>query len=196
MVRRETGWSGSAGGAEMKKMAVAALGVAVLLASGCSSVNTSFDYDNHADFSKLQTFAWMPRDVTTDGSVQAAEMNNSLFDKRLKDAVNANLEAKGYSINTADPDFVISYHTGVQDKVSITNWGYTYGPYWGPYGQSLDVSQYTEGTLILDFVDNVSKNIIWRGTAQKALSGNPDPQRVEQNIRKTVDQLLAKFPPQ
>ncbi|MCK4548587.1 MAG: DUF4136 domain-containing protein [Candidatus Krumholzibacteria bacterium] len=180
----------------MKRAVVILLGITALTVSGCSSVSTSFDYDNHVDFSKLQTFAWMPREANIGGNAQQAQMDNSLFSNRLKNAVNSNLEAKGYSINTADPDFVIIYHTGVQDKVNVTNWGYTYGPYWGPWGESLDVHQYTEGTLILDFIDFETKNIIWRGTAQKALSGEVDPEKVDANIQKAVDQLLAKFPPQ
>lgn len=138
----------------------------------------------------------MPREANTGGSAQQAQMNNSLFDKRLKNAINTNLEAKGYSIDTTEPDFVIIYHTGVQDKVNVTNWGYTYGPYWGPWGESVDVSQYTEATLIVDFVDYVTKGIIWRGTAQKALSTDPDPEKADETIQKAVDKLLLKFPPQ
>ncbi len=180
----------------MKNSAIITLGIAALLASGCSSVNTSFDYDNHADFSRLKTFAWIPHEASTDAAVQAVLMDNSLFDPRLKNAVNADLEAKGYSITTADPDFVIAYHTGVQEKVDVTNWGYTYGPYWGPYGDSMDVTQYTEETLILDFIDFETKNIIWRGTALEALPGTRDPEKADKEIQKTVDQLLAKFPPQ
>jgi hypothetical protein len=181
---------------KVKRTVIILLGITALVVSGCSSVNTSFDYDNHADFSKLQTFAWMPREANTSGDVQQAQADNSLFDNRLKNAVNGNLEAKGYSINTTDPDFVILYHIGIQDKVNVTNWGYTYGPYWGPWGESVDVTQYTEGTLILDFIDYSTKNIIWRGTAQKALSGNVKPEDADKNVQKVVDQLLAKFPPQ
>ncbi len=166
------------------------------MVSGCSSVNTSYDYDTQADFSKFQTFAWMPRETTTGGNAQQAQADNSLFDQRLKNAVNNNLDAKGYTIDTTEPDFVIIYHTGVQDKVNVTNWGYTYGPYWGPWGESVDVTQYTEGTLILDFINYETKNILWRGTAQKALSGNVKPEDAERNLQKAVDQLLAKFPPQ
>ncbi len=181
----------------MKRTFVILLGIAALVISGCSSVNTTFDYDSNADFSKLQTFAWMPREtVNPGGNAQQAQMDNSLFVNRLKNAVNSNLEAKGYSINTTDPDFVVVYHTGVQDKVNVTNWGYTYGPYWGPWGESVDVHQYTEATLILDFISYDTKNIIWRGTAQKALSGETNPEKADANIQKAVDQLLAKFPPQ
>jgi hypothetical protein len=181
----------------VKIKAVVLLGVVFLMQAGCSSVSTHYDYDTQADFSKLKTFAWMPRETTgAGGNAQQAQADNSLFDKRLKAAVNNNLETKGYTIDTTEPDFVIIYHTGVQDKVNVTNWGYTYGPYWGPWGESVDVTQYTEGTLILDFVDYVTKSIVWRGTAQKALSGNVKPEDAEKNLQNAVDQLLAKFPPQ
>ena len=181
----------------MIRTAVALIGVAVLLSAGCSSVSTSFDYDSHEDFSKLKTFAWVPRENATSGNVQQLQLDNNLFEERLERAVNNNLQAKGYVLNSEDPDFVITYHTGVQDKVDITNWGYTYGPYRGSWGESIDVNQYTEGTLVLDFIDFDTKNIIWRGTAQKALSGGTtDPQKAQKRIQNVVDQLLAKFPPQ
>jgi hypothetical protein len=127
--------------------------------------------------------------------VMRARMENSLFAKRLKRSVNRQLEAKGFTLDTEDPDFVIVYHTGVQDKVNITNWGYTYGPYWGPWGESIDVHQYTEGTLVLDFIDVDTNLLVWRGTAQKALTGNPKPERVEREIDEVVDKLLRNFPP-
>jgi hypothetical protein len=176
-------------------MVVAIIGAAALLAAGCSSVSTSFDYDTEADFSQLRTFAWMPSDQPAGSGAQQARLSNDLFTQRLRRAVNANLEAKGYSIDTEDPDFVVVYHTGVQDKVNVTNWGYTYGPYWGPWGQSVDVHQYTEGTLIIDFIDWETKNLIWRGTAQKALSNRPDPDRVESVLQEIVDKTLKPFPP-
>ena len=178
----------------MKRAIIALLGAAALLASGCSSVSTSFDYDTETDFTKMQTFAWMPTEHVQ-GDARQAALSNDLFTQRLRRAVNANLEAKGFSIDTQDPDFVIVHHTGVQDKVNVTNWGYTYGPYWGPWGQSVDVHQYTEGTLIIDFIDWDTKNLIWRGTAQKALAARPDPDKVDQVIQDIVDKILKPFPP-
>jgi CRISPR/Cas system-associated endoribonuclease Cas2 len=180
----------------VKRGLVALVGIAAIAAAGCSSVSTTFDYDTDEDFSRLQTFAWMPNQTDASGDAQQAQLQNSLFAKRLKNAVNTQLEAKGYSIDTTDPDFVIVYHTGVQDKVNVTNWGYTYGPYWGPWGESVDVNQYTEGTLILDFIAYSDRTLIWRGTAQKALSGRPDPEKAEVEINKIVAELLANFPPQ
>ena len=180
----------------MNRMSIAAACLAFLVGAGCSSVTVNYDWDRQEDFSKLKTFAWMQQPATAVGDARAAALNNSLFAKRLHDSVNRQMQAKGYSVDTESPDFVIVYHTGVQDKVNVTNWGYTYGPYWGPWGESIDVHQYAEGTLILDFIDANTKNLIWRGTAQKILADRPDPDKVEKNIDDVVARLLAKFPPQ
>ena len=59
----------------------------------------------------------------------------------------------------------------------------------------MDVHQYEEGTLILDFVDADAKELIWRGTATKALDSNPTPEKIEKNIGNVVAKILAKFPP-
>ena len=187
--------AGSAGGAEVRRTIAILVGIAALAVSGCSSISTTFDYDRNADFSKFETFAWMPTDNSAVANAQQAQLQNDLFTQRLRRAVNANLESKGYSINTEDPDFVVVYHLGVQDKVNVTNWGYTYGPYWGPWGQSVDVTHYTEGTLIIDFISWETKELIWRGTAQKALTTTPDPNRVEERVKEVVDKTLLNFPP-
>jgi hypothetical protein len=178
------------------KRAITVLVVAAaMFVTGCSSISTSFDYDRQVDFTKFETFAWMPSDNTAQNA-QQAQLQNDLFTQRLRQAVNGSLETMGYSIDTENPDFVIVYHTGVQDKVNVTNWGYTYGPYWGPWGQSVDVNQYTEGTLILDFISWETKNLVWRGTAQKVLESAPrEPAEQERRIQEVVDALLENFPP-
>jgi hypothetical protein len=178
-----------------RALAVAAC-LTMLVGAGCSSVTVNHDWDRQEDFSKLETFAWMEQPVDPAGDARAAAMSSGLFAARLHNSVNKHLQAKGYSIDTEKPDFVIVYHTGIQDKVNVTNWGYTYGPYWGPWGESVDVYQYAEGTLVLDFIDFETKQLIWRGTAQKALAENPDPEKVERNIDEVVVRLLERFPPQ
>jgi hypothetical protein len=167
----------------------------LLLLIGCSGISVTHDYDQKEDFTKFKTFNWMPQPKALVADAQAAQLNNSLFDKRLKSAVNEGLQAKGMQLAAQNPDFLIVYHTGVQDKVNITDWGYGYGPYWGPWGGPVDVQQYTEGTLIIDFVDAEDNQLIWRGTATKALVSRPSPEKAEQVIKQIVEKLLVNYPP-
>jgi hypothetical protein len=55
------------------------------------------------------------------------------------------------------------------------------------------VQNYPVGTLVLDFYDAHNKQLIWRGTAQQALSDKPD--KNEKKLEKTVDKMLDHFPP-
>jgi hypothetical protein len=120
---------------------------------------------------------------------------SSLFDARLKKAVNSQLEARGLKQHPDNPDFLITYHTGSEEKINITSYGYGYGPYWGAWGGPFEVQQYTEGTLVLDFVDAKSRQIVWRGIATKAFASRPKPSETEGKINEVVGKLLAGFPP-
>jgi hypothetical protein len=180
----------------MKRFLTLLICGALLFVMGCSSLTVDYDYDRQADFSKLKSYAWLAQSFdATSTTARQAQQQNSLFYKRLKTAVNSVLEAKGYVIDTEDPDFVITYHTGVQDKVNVTNWGYSYGPYWGPYGGDVTVDHYQEGTLIIDMIDTETKQLVWRGTAQKALESNPDPEKVDEMMHTVASRLLENFPP-
>ena len=94
------------------------------------------------------------------------------------------------------------YYVKVNDKVNVISNGYGYYPgYYGlGYGSSfygaggLDVYEYKEGTIVLDFVDFKSKELIWRGL----YSGEIDRSGIisEKKINKAVKEILKQFPPE
>jgi hypothetical protein len=110
----------------------ASLATALLL--GCSSVSVTTDYDHEANFAALKTFEWMPtsKDVVS-ANASSTMFQNSLVEKRFRNAVVTQLGAKGLKEDAANPDFFVVYHTGTQEKVNVTNYGYGYGR-WGGYG--------------------------------------------------------------
>ena len=122
--------------------------------------------------------------------------HNTLLDKRIKSQVNAVLAEKGMSVRSDSPDMLAAYHVGVKDKVQVTDWGYRYSDhYWGWGGRDIDVSNYEEGTLIIDFVDAQTKELVWRGAGSVALDSSTDPQKSEELIRKVVGKILSQYPP-
>ncbi|MCZ6765907.1 MAG: DUF4136 domain-containing protein, partial [bacterium] len=164
------------------------------------------DYDRDADFTRYRTFGWLPQPTSsTSGSAAQAQMRNDLFDKRVLSAVNNQLVSSGMQIDTTSPDLLLAYHTGVQDKVQVTDWGYSYPSYgawgrgygygYGYGGRDIDVYSYQEGTFILDFIDGKTHRLVWRGTATGVLDTNPNPEKSEKNINKVVEKLLAQYPP-
>lgn len=150
----------------------------------CSTMRSSVDYDTTYDFAKLKTYKWIPN--------PKIEEKNQLFDKQFRQMMDKALEAKGYSLTEDDPDFQIAYHGNVQSKVDVTNWGYTY-PGW--YG-GVDVYQYDEGTLITDFVDAKTHNLIYRATVSAEMDQrSTNFERRQQRMQDAVNKILKDFPP-
>ncbi|MBZ0159316.1 MAG: DUF4136 domain-containing protein [bacterium] len=164
----------------------------IVFATGCApSVTVKLDYDKEADFAALKTFSWLPMPVNPAASVKEALERNSLMDKRIRRAVEAQLTAKGYQVNVTHSDFMVTYHIGVEDKIAVTDWGYGYG--WrGP--SRVDVYQYQQGTLILDVIDSKSKQLIWRSVAQGVIDPSAPIEKREQRLNDVVTKMLADFP--
>jgi hypothetical protein len=170
----------------------------ICLFSACETVTVSTDYDRAANFGKYKSYALTPpsRSQTMSPTSEAA----------LSDAVRAALNSRGLTEAPArNADLDIVRQVFVQGKVSVqqwTNWGYGYRGGW-PYGYGsygmwsgaptsyIDVQQYNEGTLILDFVDARTKKLVFRGIG-KAVVGGPESNAGK--IREAVDKIVAGYP--
>jgi len=62
-------------------------------------------------------------------------------------------------------------------------------------GGSTYVTQYEEGTLVIDFVDMAKQELVWRGVGTGALSESPSVEERTANINNAVTQILDQFPP-
>lgn len=171
--------------------------LAALFAS-CSPVSVTTDYDPSAPFKKYKTYALAPaaKGQALSPSSEAA----------LRDTLRSELAKKGLTEKkSGKPDLAIARHAFTQDKLSVqeyTDWGYSVGGAWpyryGYYGAwagaprtYVDVSQYTQGTLILDFVDTKTNKLVFRGTGS-AMVGNPNANA--DRIREAVIRMVAGLP--
>ena len=169
-----------------------------LAALTCSQgVAVNADYDTTADYSKYKTYAWLDNVLPGDKIPEGMRTANDITDKRIRSSVNQEMKAKGFTVDTSKPDLVVFYHVGVEDKVQVTDWGYTYastGHYGGWDTRNIDTYNYQEGTLILDFIDAESKVLVWRGTAQRVLQ-SMTAEEADQVIKDIVRKVLALYPP-
>jgi hypothetical protein len=161
---------------------------------GCYTMQVNYDYDPQTDFSSMNTFDWHP--------VPQRTTMNEMNVNQVRGEVVQQLEGKGLKGGEKKPDFLIAIHGGTVSKLDIVDWGYSYGGpgrygRYGPYSTSrrIDVHEYEEGNLILDFVDTDSKELIWRGTATDALDADATPEERHRQIREAVTKILAKYPP-
>ena len=165
----------------------------VLFIVSCSSVSVKYDYDPAIDFSKFKSFGWKDVEIPND-----AMAKNQLLAKRVKEAVIKELETKGYTYSESDEvDFAVVAHAGTKERMQITDWGSYgwYSPWWGPYGGRVDVSQYTEGTLVIDIVDMQEREMAWRGLATGTVDESPNPERAQARMDDIVSRILVNFPP-
>ena len=179
------------------KTTFAAAIAAVALLAGCSSYEYKYDYDMDNDFSAYKTYAWIPMSINAGGtSAEQAVRSNTLLDKRIREAVETQLAAKGFTKVEDNPDVLIVYHTGTQNQVDVTNWGYTYaGRYGGWGGQNIDVYSYTEGTLIVDLVSAGDKQLVWRGSATGVVEPGAPPEKVQARLNEVVAGIFSNYPP-
>lgn len=91
--------------------------------TGCSPYIVNYDYDMEYDFTQLNMYDW----ISIPETVQVDE----LVVKRVKNAVNRQLTAKGLSKVSENPDFLIALHLVRQWKRDV-DFGYSsrrYGTY-------------------------------------------------------------------
>jgi hypothetical protein len=159
------------------------------LIAGCSSISVNQDYDPGYDFSKLKTFGFIP--ITEDSGI------DQLNATRLGDAIKANLTAKGYTL-AENADFGVALFFIKQTKTNVQSYGYGYRYGYGRYGGGMggvDVSQYDEGTLVIDFVDMAKQELVWRGIGTGAVSESASVEERTENINTAVMKILEQFPP-
>ena len=184
----------------MRALVVAFIMSSVILA-GCSSYDVHSDYDPSTDFLRYTSFA-IKKDLDVPGDILEKE---SFTQQRVFSSIESALMNKGLRMVSIDEaDLVILTYAGVQDKVDISTYGYSYGGYWGPYyggyggrsySQQTVVNRYQEGTLHIDILDAKKKELVWKGSGTGVIGQARSPQEREANINEAVLEILDEFPP-
>ena len=172
----------------------------LITVQACSGIRVSQDYEQGYDFSGLKTFAWKPNDGNVYGLA-----DNDLVDKRIRNAIQNALSVKQYTqIDSGKPDFYISYHMTIEQKVSSSNvsGGLSVGrSSFGRFGSvgintGSQVEVYDQGTLLIDFTDVASNKLIWRGISTQSVSEHSSPDKSTVIINETVEKIMQQFPPE
>lgn len=149
--------------------------VAAAAAAGCSGITANANVSPNTNLAQYHTYDW----ASTPGEQQG------LGEQEVRAALQRELAQKGMTpATTAPPDFLVAYHERKQQQLDVTP-GYGYWDY-------PSVQTYTEGTLIVDFIDPRTNKVFWRGTASGALvhPDNPDPKKIDTAVAK----LVHKYP--
>src|SRR3954462_9849660 len=182
----------------MKRLLFLSTLIPALTMSCAFGQDVRYNFDKDTNFSQFKTYKWV--------ILKDAPTANDLVTKQLKDAVDAELAAKGLTkVDDDTANLFIGYQAGVGQEKQFTSfssdWGYGGGWYrggwYGPGGGMTTGSTSTiyVGQLVLDMYDSANRELVWRGVASKTLDSKAKPDKQEKNLAKAVKKLLKNYPP-
>lgn len=184
-----------------------ALAGAVLIASACSSLHVEIERDSTIPIPAGATWAWAPEPGPRRPEEFDPRVNNSIIHGRIQRAVEAVLAPKG--LRQADPataDFLVAYRVGIRERRETVTQalpppapvfiGPGIGPgwAWGYYGPPMVTTReirYTEGALLIDFIDRATGKLALRAVGTDSVTREDGS---EDAVREVVTRLLRDIP--
>lgn len=175
------------------------------LLAGCASV-AHVEKDDSVNFSKYHSYTWVEaRDNKNDSSDNRV---SDLTERRIRDAVNAELSKAGWKESKNRPDVLISYDVMVERGVKEdTNpvysqpfTRYVYNPYTRRWvsiyypsefmGYDRNQRSVREGTVTISVIDARTEKTVWQGwTTDEVNSRN----LTSKEIQNAVKSIFRKF---
>jgi len=158
--------------------------LSVLLVATAASARITTDYDHNVNFGQYKTYSWA-----------AVKTPDSLWDQRVKDAVNSELAARGWTLVPSGGEVSVTARDAIHNQQELNTFYDGFGGRrFGGFGTSTTtVDNYTVGTLMVEMFDGGNKNMIWRGVSTDTLSTNSD--KNIKSLDKNVHKMFEHFPP-
>jgi len=178
--------------------------IGMLLAlSSARAQKVETQYDHNADFSSFKTYAWRQERLLT----QLSRENLALVKHSLVNAVNAQLQAKGFTQIQSAPSFYVGYSGGSMAKgmagegmtteelahpMTLDTWDATMMPSEAP-----NVWVAMQGVLEFDVIDPKSNSVVWSSTLREKLKNNPGevPKDLDRMTEGLAQKAFRNFPP-
>jgi hypothetical protein len=171
------------------KMLGFAAGTMLLIASGIGMAQqVHSNYMPGTNFAKYKTYKWV--------AISGSQQLNQIQDAEIKQAVDAQLSAKGFTKTTDDnASMYVGFQPSVDQEREWNAYGMGGGWRWGGGMGTATSSTIAVGTLGLDFYDPATKTLIWRGEATETLNPSGNQQKNQKKLDKAMQKLLKNFPP-
>ena len=177
---------------------------AALLFAGCAG-NAHIEKDKNADFSKYRTYSWVDKPEVKQ---EKKNRRNDLTETNIRNAVNEELQKKGWQQAKSNPDVILNYElvvekNQVQQQDPVYSQSYTrsyYNRYTGRVhsfyypSQFMGYDSYTttvkEGTVTITMIDSKTDKTVWQGWTTSEVNGRDITSR---EIDKNVKTIFKKF---
>jgi hypothetical protein len=171
----------------------------LIIATSCSSIRVSSDFDKQAQFAAYKTFMFTNEAL----ALPLDQINRD----RILNAVENELKAKGFTKVESNADVMLDIKITAKQLATATASTSPYGGYYGyghgyPYAwgggfstTTINIEQYIEGTLFFDMIDASKKQLVWQGRAVGTIDEEASQEKREQNINYAVKQVFRQYPP-
>ena len=153
------------------------------MAVSAAAQSVQSDFERSFRFSELKSFSFAAQNRAATDPLASDTLN----DGRIRSGLEQQLRDSGFHMETEKSDFVIAYYVTTKNKLNVQEFGYGPPRWFG--SRDIRVNQYSEGTLMVDFIDAKTNQMIWRGRA----SGTLEMKGVDKKISKSVEKLVKQF---
>ena len=178
----------------MRVSASAAVVIVACAIAGCAPIRVSSHVDRDRDFTRYRTFDWGPADALPAGDARLER--DAFFQDHIQGAIERNMAARGFerAAATVEPDVRVHFHAVIDRRLDVNRLDSQSG-YCGGNDCQAGVSEYEEGTLVVDMIDVRSNRLVWRGWAQDSVEGVLDNQdRLARKIEDAVRLMFMRLP--
>lgn len=161
-----------------------------LFVLSCASVRVNYDYEKSTDFNSYTSYNYYG----------AMDMGMSELDsKRLLDALDAGLQAKGMSLSES-PDFLINVKSSQLQEAQRNNVGVGVGGGGGHVGGGISIgipvgqAKITR-EIVFEFVDENKSGLFWQAITETNFQPNANPAAREAQFKAIVTKVLEGYPP-
>ena len=191
----------------MKFLKVNLLILFTALITSCGSSGPTVK-DDIKKLKSYSSYAYLPNKDT----IINRDYDNNAINQNIIETINANMRENGFSLDKMQPDVLVYVHTMFDEKVAVnanpvyTNYSY-YRPglFIGPYyrdslyenyftiqrinGPRVQQVPYRERSLVIDFIDRRTNEILWRGTSDETI----ETRRLDRETREYIDDIFKEL---
>ena len=157
-------------------------------------MRVSSHIDRARDFTQYRTFDWGTPDALPASEPRLER--DAFFQDHIQGAIERNLSARGLqrAEATAVPDVRVHFHAVVDRRLDVDRLDVTSG-YCDRGDCGAGVSDYEQGTLVVDLIDVRTNRLVWRGWAQDSVEGVLDNKdRLARKIDDAVRLMFERLP--
>jgi hypothetical protein len=177
----------------MQRLQTCAAALSMVFLTGCAPIHVSSYRERGVDFAQYQTYDWGPAALST-GDPRLD--SNPFFHDYFQRAVDRRLAGSGLRKSASGtPDLVINYHASMSQSFQVSGADRASGTCANGGDCEARVIDYEAGTLVLDFKDTRTNQVVWRASVQQSVDGLIDNQDwMEKYLDVAVDRMLERLP--